>query len=135
MTPTFRLATNDDGPVIANLCRLCEFVELDAADWSDIAPYWVVAEHEERIVGALQVCLAKPIGRLEFMAVHPMLPERDRARVARHLGAYGDLVLRKHGVAYSAFHIAFTERAMKRALKRRGAVVMQSGNLMLKRCA
>jgi N-acetylglutamate synthase-like GNAT family acetyltransferase len=135
VTPSLRLATNDDGKVIQNLCRACGFVELDRADWTDIAPFWVVAEQEGRIVGALQVCDAKPVGRLEFMAVNPMLPDLDRSRVARLLGQYGDHVLKRRGIAYSCFHVAFEDKAMKRALKRRGAVVMQSGNLMLKRCA
>ena len=43
-------------------------------DWSEVYPFWLVAE-DEKIVGALQIILAKPIGWLEMLVLDTDYPQ------------------------------------------------------------
>jgi len=75
-----RLGKNEDGP------RIGELVGLNfEVDWSDIEPWWVVAEIDGKVVGAVQVCPAKPVARVEMLAIDPELNHRARSEVVMRL--------------------------------------------------
>ena len=63
MAPTIRLATDADGPAIGKLFSEANLADL-GVDWqrSGIKGWWLVAEREDRVVGALQVAAAVPFG-------------------------------------------------------------------------
>lgn len=125
-----RLAQNDDGPHIGQLARHSGFtVDMD---WSEVYPFWLVAE-DEKIIGALQIILAKPIGWLEMLVLNPDLTQTTRARVVRRLASAGMIALKRFGSQVVMFSIPYEEKSYKRALKKRGAVVTSSGNVMCKR--
>ena len=46
---------------------------LDLGDWAGIYPYWLVAEREDQVIGALQILHGRPAGRLEFLGLDPTL--------------------------------------------------------------
>lgn len=124
-----RLAQNEDGPRIGEIARHSGFtVDMD---WSEVHPFWLVAE-DERIVGAVQVILAKPIGWLEMLVLDPDLTPLARARVVKHLASAGMTALKRFGAQIVMFSVPFEEKSYKKALKKRGAVVTSSGNVLAK---
>lgn len=130
---TIRLARNADGAAIAMLRAACGYPDADYLDWSNIEPYWIVACDVRDIVGALQVCPGRPVGRLEMLAVHPGLAPRARAETVKALALQGMATLRLHGSGIAAFLVPFELRAYKNALKKRGAVVAELGHIMYRR--
>ena len=129
---SIRLATNADGPAIGNLVEAGGF-RVDGIDWTEVEPYWLVAENGVGIVGCLQVLPGKPIGRLEFLVVDDSLRHRERATIARDLGIQGYATLRLAGSQAASNMVPFNNKGFKRILKRRGARVMSSGNMFIKR--
>ena len=127
-----RLATNADGPEIGELVEAGGF-RVDGIDWSDIEPYWLVAENGAGIIGCLQVLPGKPIGRIEFLVVDEGLSHRERALVSKALGIQGYATLKMAGSQAASNLVNFKDKGFKRILKRRGARVMASGNMFLKR--
>lgn len=75
-----RLARDDEGPRIGVLAEQNGLVfDTFAIDWTrPISPYWLVATHEEEIVGALQVSLALPLARVEWLLLDPAASLRLR---------------------------------------------------------
>jgi hypothetical protein len=126
-----RLAQDADGPRIGELARASGF-GVEGIDWSEVHPFWLVAE-DEKIVGALQIILAKPIGWLEMLVLDPDLTQLARARVVKRLASAGMTALKRFGAQIVMFSVPFEEKAYKKALKKRGAVVTSSGNVLAKR--
>ncbi len=125
-----RLAQDVDGPRIGELAKLSGFT-VDGLDWSKVHPFWLVAE-DEKIVGALQIILAKPIGWLEMLVLEPDLTELARARAVKKLAAAGMTALKGFGAQLVMFSVPFEEKSYKKALKKRGAVVTSTGNILAK---
>jgi hypothetical protein len=124
-----RLAQDADGPRIGRLAKLSGFTV--GLNWSEVHPFWLVAE-DEKIVGALQIILAKPIGWLEMLVLDPGLTPMARARVVKRLASAGMTALKRFGAQLVMFSVPFEEKAYKKALKKRGAVVTSSGNILAK---
>ncbi len=127
-----RVATNEDGPRIGELAASSGFA-IEGIDWSRVHPFWLVAEREGEIVGAIQIILAKPIGWLEMLVLEPDLADIARARIVRRLASAGMTALKRFGAQLVMFSVPFDEKSYKRALKKRGAVVTSSGNVMTKK--
>ena len=74
-----RLATDEDGSAIGVLIRDAG-VDDYGADWSQpgIGAWWIVAEREGRLVGAIQVCPSQPVGTIGGLIVS----SSERARRA-----------------------------------------------------
>lgn len=129
-----RLAMNEDGNVIKGL--LDTFIlesQLDDVDWTDIYPYWLIAESDGYPVGCIQVCPGKPIGRLEMLAVDQSLPHPVTAKIVQALLLQGLATLRKMGSQLASGMIPFEMKQYKKILRKRGAVVIFAGNALIKR--
>ena len=126
-----RLAQDADGPRIGELAKFSGFT-VDGLDWSEVHPFWLVAE-DEKIVGALQIILAKPIGWLEMLVLDPELTELARARVVRKLASAGMTALKGFGAQLVMGSVPHELKSYKKALKKRGAVVCSSGNVLASR--
>jgi N-acetylglutamate synthase-like GNAT family acetyltransferase len=126
-----RLATNADGPRIGELLTGMGF--RDALDWSDIAPYWLVAEEEGRIIGAVQTVLGKPVGWMELLSIDPGLSHKRKAMVVRALIYRGMALLQGAGAQMVMFSVPHELRSYRAVLERRGGVVVGAGNIMAKR--
>ncbi len=124
-----RLAQDADGSRIGELARHSGFT-VDGLDWSEVHPFWLVAEREGEIVGAIQIILAKPIGWLEMLVLESDLSHRDRARAVKSLVTAGLTSLKGFGAQLVMGAVPFEEKSYKRALKKRGAVVTSSGNVL-----
>ncbi len=124
------IAGNEDGQRIKKLVLDSGVASVEDLDWADIHPYWLKALRGPRIVGAIQVLPGKPIGRLELLAVDDKLPHRIRAKVVMELLMQGFGVLKGHGAQMASGMLPFEARSYKRILKKRGGVVILSGNTM-----
>ena len=124
-----RLAQNSDGPRIGELVWESGYMVEDV-DWTDIYPYWLVAEWDGRLVGGLQVCLGKPMGRLELLSVEDALPHRINAMVKKSLILSGMATLHKDGAQLASALIPFEFKSYKRLLKKRGGKIIAQGNMI-----
>ena len=66
-----RMAKNDDGPEVARLMEAIGAFDGLGIDWNDLEPNWLICEHSGRVVGCIQVVPARPIGRIECLAIDP----------------------------------------------------------------
>jgi len=91
-----RSAVDKDGPTIAALLAFSgpDFRHLD---WHSIGAGWIVADREGEIVGALQVCHGKPIGRLELLAIDPQRSKTFKAKAFKALVLTGCKMLAYFG--------------------------------------
>jgi len=129
-----RLAQNDDGRVLGNLVSRNGFYFEDFdIDWSRIYPYWLVAEVNGMIVGALQVCPGAPLGRLELLCTEPRLRKRQKAKVVRGLVDAGQATLLAAGSQLASGVIPHKMKSYKEIAKSRGWRTLSTGNLMAKK--
>ena len=129
---TVRLARDADGSAIAGLARRGGF-EIDGLDWSDIEPYWLVAGDRERIIGALQIILGKPIGWLEILVVDKELDHRMTAIAVKALVERGMTLLAGFGASAVMGSVPDDLRDYMDVIERRGGVTQSHGTLFSKR--
>ena len=129
---TVALAGNGDGAEVQALVLAAGF-EVPGLSWGNIYPHWLVAKIGDDIVGCMEVLLGRPIGRLEHLAVDQDLDKRVRVAVLRSLIVQGMMALRKYGADLTSSMIPFEDKEWKKVLRKRGAAVMTSGNMMVRR--
>ena len=66
-------------------------------DWSTAAPFWLMAEMEGKVVGAIQLSPGRPIGRLEYLFLNDSIGQRSRALTVRGLTTLGTTILARAG--------------------------------------
>jgi len=126
-----RVVSDSDAESMSSLARDADFtlrgVEID---WSKIAPYWLVVEAIGEIVGAIQICPGKPMGRIELLMVSPKLPWREQVHVKGLLifGATSTLRLQGSQIASGAVTLSDTDTLAW--MKKRGAAVIDTCHLV-----
>ena len=135
MRPTVHIAGKEDSEAVHKLVVSNDVAEaiFEGVGWSDISPYWLVAKLKGEVVGCMQVIMAKPIGRIEFLATKPGIHPQARARVVKELMNQGFSVLERAGASMVAGTIATEMKPWKRQIKRMGAEMMGQGNMFVKR--
>lgn len=132
-----RLATDEDGPKIGQLYKECDWPD-HGADWTvpDIGKWWIVAELEGKMVGAMQMIASKPFGYIGDILVHP----EERDRTFQSLGSLARLffltamaVLRQAGVEIFMGIVADSQPEFKDVLCRHGAVKLGHYELLARR--
>lgn len=98
MTAVVRPARPEDGPAIGKLFRDADAPDL-ALDWSapGIADWWLVAERDGVVVGALQLVAAQPIGYIGEVIVARSEMAPQLAPAARALYDVAETLLRASG--------------------------------------
>lgn len=129
-----RPAVATDGSAIAILLELSGWT-IDGIDWSNIVPFWLVAEQAGEVVGCIQVALSRPIGYLEMLAVDQRLSGFARHAVVNDLLLTGLGVHMKNGATMVGGVIPFDMKGYKRVVKKRGGRVIASGNMLMMRSA
>ena len=127
-----RIAENVDGKTIGELAWSCGFT-VEGISWEDIYPYWLVAEISGSIVGAIQVLLGRPIGRIENLCYDRSLRKRDQAAVVSGLVYQALAVLTLHGAQFASGFIPERFTEYLRVLESRGGESTGTGTLVLKR--
>jgi len=126
-----RFARDAEGMAIAQLVHTCH-EGVPKADWSKVYPNWMVAEKDGEVIGCVQLCYAKPIGRLEFLSFVPGLPYRTRALAVRSLLSLASMALRHSGATAVAGTVGFEQKSFKEILKKNDCRVVVSGNVFVR---
>lgn len=124
-----RVATNEEGPIVGKLIYE-NGLTIEGLNWSDISPYWLVAIVSGEIVGAIQTLPGKPFGRIEILSVKQDLEPLVRARVVGDLLENAVAVIRMFGGQVASGLIPFRHKYYKKVLKKRGGLVLDSGNII-----
>lgn len=100
--------------------------------WSEVSPYWLLAELDGEVKGCIQVCFGKPIGRIEFLCTDPHVYHRIRAVLVRDLLVAACATMKEFGCEAVIGTVPFEYKSYKKMLKDNGCVVVDSGNIIMK---
>jgi N-acetylglutamate synthase-like GNAT family acetyltransferase len=129
---TTRLAMDTDAPAIKAL--LSQTHETDESiDFSHIAPFWLVAEIEGKIVGCIQTLPSRPFGGLENLHLSGALSRLRKAKVAEKLLLDGCAILRYHGASHVIGFVSDSLAEYRGFLERRRTKARDSGSQMIVR--
>jgi hypothetical protein len=126
-----RFARDSEGSCIAQMVH-SSHEGVPNVSWTKLYPSWIVAEHDQELVGCVQVCYGVPIGRLEFLSFVPNLAFRTRALAVRALLGLGSLSLLNAGATAIAGTVGFDQRSFKEILKANGCAIATSGNVFVR---
>lgn len=127
-----RMASDLDGERIGEVARgLGVTYDLD---WGRVAPYWILAEYQGEIVGATQICLGRPVGRVEMLFLSKAFSHRIRAIAVKKL-AIGVIELhRRNGSQLIMGIIPSGLEGYRRLLQRHfGAIPTEEGTMFMVR--
>lgn len=130
--PTVRLAENAEGEAVRKLVQQ-QHGALAVLQWDQIHPFWLVAELDGKIVGALQTCPSRPVGRLEMLSISRDLSGPAKALTVKALAYGGMAVIRGHGAQQVQMFVAEELTEYRAILESRGAVVLDTGFMLAKR--
>jgi hypothetical protein len=139
---TIRPARPEDGPAIGKL--FLGTADATGIDWArpEIADWWIVAEHDGEVVGAVQVSCSQPAGYIGQLVVKPewrgrradghgSLAPRGSA-LARTLYYAAEAVLVKAGVQCITTALR-PSRGWRRIVERWGGVAMLEGLTLMRK--
>lgn len=130
--PIVRLAEDKDGEAVRRLVEKQHGV-LETLKWDRIAPYWLVAEINGEIVGALQTCPSRPVGRLEMLSLDKRLIHAARAVTVKALAYAGMATIRGHGAEQVQMFVPEDLSDYRGILESRGAQVLDTRHMLGKR--
>jgi len=105
--------------------------KVEGLDFSEVHPHWLIAESDGEPIGVCQVLLGKPVGRVEFLCVRDDVPDMTRGRAMKALYRTATETIRKYGGTIASGMVAFSNKPVKKWLKKRGAHVFDSGNILM----
>lgn len=127
-----RLAVNAAGPAIAEVLKENGII-LEHADWTNIAPCWLIATVEDDVIGCVQIVVSKPVGYMEFLFVRKSAPFKLRAIAIRKLLIQGFGTLRMAGCAYVGATVAQSNKKFLDVIAKLNSNKAFSGDLYVKR--
>lgn len=113
------------------ICALIDEPWTGFVDWAGLGAWWIVVEKDGVVVGCVQSMIAKPVGRAEFLCINTELTDREQAKTAKALIDFVLSTNRNMGIRLVTWVIEFGNKKMKRAAKRRGAIVANQGHILL----
>jgi len=129
-----RLATNEDGQRIGGLLKASGFHFDDfQINWSDIYPYWLVAEVAGEVIGCVQACPSKPIGQIGLLSVDETVGIKARAIAYKTLVMGAAATLYMAGCQLASGVISDDEESWFGIAQKRGWTFIDSGNIVMKR--
>lgn len=131
--PHTRWASPHEGPVLGALFLASGANIATWIDWSrPLAQNWLIAESTS-IRGCLMVNFGAPIGRLDYMVLHPSCSHKERAVVTKALAYEGMAQLKQHGSQYVACMASDAYPQFASILQKRGGVITDHGPMIMKR--
>lgn len=126
---SIRMAQEGDAEALAALTTA--FLGPYTVNWLNATGDWMVAEASGKVVGCLQLCIGRPIGRLEMLCVQEDLDPRSKHAIMLELARGGMFALKQMGSQIITVFVAFESKGFKRMIKKRfGGKVTNSGNLL-----
>lgn len=129
-----RAARNTDGEAIHALVDATTMrygYKLPPCNWAHIEPFWYVAEVAGLLLGAVQVCIGRPVARVELLAIRPGLSQRKKAKVMKVLLAQVAVALTLDGATLVSTLIPEADKGFQTILERHGARQAVKGRMML----
>lgn len=130
---TVRAAEDHEGEAIHALLDAQTTVagwRLPKVNWSRVKPFWYVAEIQGELLGAVQICIGWPVGRIELLAIRPGLSKTKRAKIVKALAFYVFDAMRLDGTELACIAIAAdTGYEFGRVLERWGATYATHADL------
>ena len=127
-----RYATDDDAPHLAELAAANGYT-VEGVEWKDIYPFWLAAERDGEIVGALNLIAAKPIGWLEMLMLGEGVGRHARGRIVKALVERGCALLAGFGANVAMGSVPDELRSYITVLEHRGGVVTNRSVMVAKR--
>jgi hypothetical protein len=128
---TISIATPEHGPAIAELIGATTWKGIEHVDWTNLGGQWLVALHDDKVAGCIQVLPGLPIGRLEHMGLAKWLNRRQRATIVSMFMDHGQATLMLAGCQLCMGLVPDELSAYRAAWERRGAIAVSSDNWML----
>lgn len=127
-----RAATNEEGPQVGALVWRAGFI-VEGIDWTDIQPYWLVAEVNGTIKGAIQMCPGKPMARLELLSIDEGMRMILKGRLVKMLLLSACYAMQRVGAQYVCGVIPDRLASYRHVLEKHGAWRLSAGSMYLKR--
>lgn len=130
-----RLAEDTDAEAVQDLAERESgfYFEGWDIDWSKIHPYWVVAEVDGVIVGAIQALPGFPVGRIELLSVDSRLGQIQRGAVVKKITDFAQAVIYSQGSQGVMSMIPFELKSYKKVTENRRWVSIAQGDMILRR--
>jgi hypothetical protein len=131
---TVRAAVNEEGEAIHDLVDAMTMQygwKLPACRWDRISPFWYVAEVQGVLLGAVQLCIGWPIGRIELLSIRPGLSHTKTAKVTKALLYHVFEAMKLDGTTLACALVADRDNQFTRVLERWGARGMVQGRMFL----
>jgi len=131
---TVRGAEDHEGEAVRGL--VSEMAEqygwaLPPCPWTRLKPFWYVAEVQGLILGAVQVCIGWPIGRLELLSVRRNLSHTQRAKVVKALCYHAFDAMKLDGTTLVSLLLPEQDEMFTRVVSRAGAKFTVRGKMYL----
>lgn len=132
-----RMAKNDDGDAVAALMKKDGCWQFDGweVDWSDLEPFWLLAEHDGVLLGCIQVVPAKPVGHMDELVIDPDLLLKSRYMVARALTDHAVATIKMYGAQAAQSIITTDQKSFFEGAKNRDWTEIDQGHIMMRRLA
>jgi len=131
---TVRAARDDEGEgihvLVDQMTRRYGWT-LPACSWKKIAPFWYIAEVSGVIIGAVQVCIGWPVGRLELLAVRPDLSHTKKAKIVKALIYHAVAAMQLDGTQLVMTLIPSLDENFSRILERLGGRFAVKGSMVM----
>ena len=127
-----RLANDNMGAKIAEVLS-ANGVDIDCTSWDSVYPYWLIATHNDDVIGCCQVLPAQPVGYAEFLCVSPSAGFKLRAIALRKLIAQAMLTLRLAKCQYAGANIEAGNFKFANMLEKIDFVKSYQSDLFVKR--
>ncbi len=123
-----RLARDEEGQTIRSMFKNGD--ELPPSDWTNVYPYWAVAVVDGEIIAALQLCMSRPIGRLEHLLIKKGTNKITATKAAHRLIKYGEVAMKANGCPVVSGYVAFRNKPIKNLIKKQyKAQLIDSGSM------
>jgi hypothetical protein len=121
---TIRAAVNAEGEAIHELVDAMTMQygwKLPTCRWDRVAPFWYVAEVQGVLLGAVQICIGWPVGRIELLAVRPGLSHTKTAKIVKALLYHVFAAMQLDGTELACALVSDKDNHFTRVLERWGA--------------
>jgi hypothetical protein len=120
---TVRAAVNEEGEDIHALVDAMTMQygwKLPQCRWDRVAPFWYVAEVQGVLLGAVQICIGWPVGRIELLAVRPGLSHTKTAKIVKALLYHAFGAMKLDGTQLACALVSDKENQFTKVLERWG---------------
>ena len=103
---------------------------IPACSWARVKPFWYVAEIQGELLGAVQICIGWPVGRVEMLSIRPGLSHTKTAKVVKALLYHAFHAMKLDGTTLICSLVAESQTDFIRILERWGFRFAAKGKML-----